>query len=175
MKKAKKILGIVFGTVLVLVVLSFIGGNMSELKHEIKINAPKDQVFSTLANLELVQKYNPGVVSAKYITPTHSGVGAARECDLGKDGIVREKVTRFEDGKSITMELYEHNWPLEFMHWTTQVQAQGNTTLVTQTMQYKVKFGLIGTLLDKLMMKNKLNSTLDTVFNSMKDYIEKEA
>lgn len=147
---------------------------MTTLKHEIKINASKDRVFSTLANLELVQKYNPGVISAKYISTQHKGVGAARECDLGKEGKIRERVTDFKEGQLISMELYEHNWPLEFMHWTTQVETAGNTTVISQTLEYKLKFGLIGTLLDKLMMKNKLDNTLNAVFKSMKTYLETE-
>ena len=120
-----------------------------------------------------MREYNPGVLTAKYISVERSGVGAARECDLGKEGIIREKVIGFEDGKSISMELYERNWLLEFMHWTTQVETVGNATLVNQTMEYKLKFGLIGALLDKLMMKKKLDKTMNTVFESMKAYIEK--
>ena len=174
MKKFKKIIGFIAGILVIFVGLSLIGGNMTTLKHEISINVPKKVVFSTLANLELVSKYNPAVMSAKYISTEHNGIGAARECDLGKDGMVREKITAFEIDKSISMELYEHNWPLEFMTWTTQVETVNNATLVSQTMEYKVKFGLIGMLLDKLVMKNKLDKTMHLVFESMKTYIEKE-
>lgn len=109
MKKLKMALGITAGVLLFLIVLSLIGGNMTTLKHEIKINASKERVFSTLANLELVQKYNPGVISAKYISTQHKGIGAARECDLGKEGKIRERVTDFKEGQLISMELYEHN------------------------------------------------------------------
>lgn len=148
---------------------------MTTLEHEIRIGASKERVFATLANLELVQEYNPSVLSAKYISTEHRGVGAARECDLGSDGgMIRERVTGFEDGKAISMELYEHNWPLKSMHWTTRVEPDGTGTLVTQSLDYEVKFGLIGALLDKLAMKNKMNTNMNVVFDSMKAYIENE-
>jgi len=173
MKIFGKIAGVIMGILLILFGLTFIGGDMTTLKHEIKINASKGQVFSTLANLELVEKYNPGVVSAHYISTEHNGVGAARECDIGKEGKIRERVTGFEDGKFISMELYEHSWPLEFMYWKTVVERVNNATVVSQTIEYKVKFGILGTLLDKLVMKNNLDKSMNEIFKSMKNYIEK--
>ncbi len=145
---------------------------MTTLEHQIIINAPKEKVFDALENLELVQEYNPSVLSARYISHDRAGVGAARECNLGKDGLIRERVTAVVDNQSISMELYEHNWPLEFMTWTTRLENVNGNTLLSQSLEYKVKFGLLGALLDRLMMKNKLDSTIASVFESMKLYIE---
>lgn len=156
------------------IVLSLLGGNMTELNHQITINAPAEKTFEVLSNLESVQHYNPGVVTANYVSGSRTGVGAARECDLGKDGKIKERVTGFKENEYISMELYEHNWPLEYMKWDTQVQPAGNSSIVSQKMQYKMKFGLIGSLLDNLFMKKKLDSTMNSVFSSMKDYIEKQ-
>lgn len=156
------------------IALSLIGGNMTELNHQVKINAPAQKTFEVLSNLESVQHYNPGVVSANYVSSSKVGVGAARECDLGKDGKIKERVTGFKNNEYISMELYEHNWPLEYMKWDTRVQPAGDGSIVSQKMQYKMKFGLIGSLLDSLFMKKKLDSTMNSVFSSMKEYIEKQ-
>ena len=146
---------------------------MTELNHQIKINAPAEKVFNVLADLEAVQHYNPGVVSAKYISDIRRSVGAERECDLGKDGKIKERVTAYKEGDSISMEMYSHNWPLEFMKWETHVQSSSDGTIVSQNMQYKMKFGIFGALLDQLVMRKKLDSSLNSIFASMKDYIEK--
>lgn len=148
---------------------------MTTLEHQIRIAAPTEQVFATLANLETVAEYNPAVLTARYITSERSGVGTARECDLGKQGTVRERVTGFEHGRSISMEMYEHNWPLEFMRWTTEVKPDGAGTSVSQKLSYRMKFGLLGAVLDQMMMRRKLDSTLNEVFHAMRDYIEKAA
>lgn len=173
-KKLKIALLSVIGFVICLVVLSSVGGTMTELNHQIKINAPAEKAFAVLSNLESVQHYNPGVLSAKYVGDSRNGVGAARECDLGKDGKVRERVTEYKQNEYISMELYQHNWPLEFMKWKTRVQPSDGGAVISQTMQYKMKFGLLGSVLDGLFMKKKLDSTLNSVFSSMKDYIEKQ-
>lgn len=171
---AKKLIIGVIVFIACVVALSSIGGNMTELNHQIKVNAPPEKTFEVLSNLESVQHYNPGVVSASYVGGPKIGVGAIRECDLGKDGKIKERVTDFKENESISMELYEHNWPLEYMKWDTRVQPSGEGSMVSQKMQYKMKFGLIGSLLDKLFMKKKLDSTMNSVFSSMKDYIEKQ-
>ena len=145
---------------------------MTELNHQIKVNAPRDQIFSVLADLEAVQHYNPTVLDAKYITSNRTGIGAARECDLGKDGKVQERVIEYKENEYIAMELSKHSWPLEFMKWTTSVKTDSQGSFINQNLQYKMKFGLIGSLLDKLFMKKKLDSTLNSVFKSMKSYIE---
>ncbi len=146
---------------------------MTELKHEITIEASPEKVFSVLENLEEVQHYNPTVTFAKYISDHKSGAGSARECELGDEGKIRERVTAVDPGKSITMELYEHNWPIKSMQWTTNVLPNGAETRVTQKLTYEMKFGLLGALLNKLVMRNKMDSTLNEVFISMKNYIEK--
>jgi uncharacterized membrane protein len=174
MKKWKLALAAFALAIVALAVLTQIGGTMTTLSHQIRISAPKEKVFAVLADLEQIGKYNPAVKSVKYITPEHKGVGAARECDLGSQGLVRERVTAFAEGQSISMEMYEHGWPLEFMKWTTRVDADGNETVVSQSLSYKVKFGILGTVFDKLMMRNKMDGAMNGIFHSMRNYIEKE-
>jgi uncharacterized protein YndB with AHSA1/START domain len=169
----KKISAVMGGMFVLIFLSTFIGGDMTELKHEITIDSSPEKVFSVLENLEAVQHYNPTVTFAKYISDHKSGAGAARECELGDAGKVRERVTAVDPGKSITMELYEHNWPIKSMQWTTNVLPDGSGTKVTQRLTYEMKFGLLGRLLNKLVMRNKLDNTLNEVFVSMKGYIEK--
>ncbi len=137
---------------------------MTTLKRQIEINAPSQVVFDVLANLELVERYNPLVIRAKYVSEARRGIGSARECDLGKDGAVRERVVGFEDGNWIRMELYEHSWPLKKMEWTTTVTPIGDATHVSQTMEYQMKFGPLGQLMDVLMMRKKFDHTLAHFF-----------
>jgi len=171
-KKLKWLVGLPVGMILILVILSSIGGGMTQLNHEISIQAPTDKVFAVLSDLEAVQHYNPGVKKATYISDNREGAGAARVCDLGKDGQVKERVVDWRPGESITMELYESPWPIEFMKWKTVVKSTGDGTLLSQTLDYQMKFGLLGSLMDRLMMRNKMDKTLSQVFGSLKNYVE---
>jgi hypothetical protein len=45
----------------------------------------------------------------------------------------------------------------------------------SQSLEYKVKFGPLGWLLDNLFMKHKFKTTLDVVFASLVSHAEKSA
>lgn len=146
---------------------------MTQLDHEIHIAAPPEKVWAVLADLEAVRHYNPGVKHARYTTAEREGVGAGRHCDIKPKGWFKERVIAWEPQKAITMELVESQWPLNFMRWRTAVTRDGAGTLVSQAMEYQVKFGLLGRLLDKLVMRRKLDQTLAEVFENLKRFVEK--
>jgi carbon monoxide dehydrogenase subunit G len=145
---------------------------MGTLHHEIKIEAPVDTVWRTLADLEAVQHYNPGVSSARCISTAREGIGAARHCDLKPKGWVRERVTVWEPGRALGLEVSDSEWPIVFMRWRTELKPQGGATLVAQDFEYQLKFGLLGKLMDAMMMRSKLNKGINDVFAGLKGYVE---
>ncbi|MGH9922876.1 MAG: SRPBCC family protein [Nitrososphaerales archaeon] len=94
---------------------------LEKLHHEVRIDAPLDKVWQTIADLESVRFYNPWVKTVRYTSQNREGVGAARHCDF-KDGTsMEEKVIEYEPKRSISFECYNHQWPVEFIRWTTKV------------------------------------------------------
>ena len=145
---------------------------MATLRHTIEIKTPLKTVWDILMDLEQVGHYNPLVASVKILSEKKAGVGASRECQFKPKGSGKERIVEIQDMSSITMEMYESDWPLEFMNWTnTLSETNGYTTLQTET-RYLLKFGILGTLLDQLMMKHKFNKILSELFASLKNYAE---
>lgn len=101
-----------------------------------------------------------------------TGIGAERACELVPRGRVVERVTQWEDGRAVGLEVAESDWPIHFMRWVTRIEPAGSSTRITQSLEYKVKFGPVGWLLDTLVMKRKLSSTLDDVFASLVKHAE---
>jgi ligand-binding SRPBCC domain-containing protein len=145
---------------------------MSVLDHTIKINAPPDKVWEVLADLEAVQKYNPMVVSARHLSSNREGIGASRRCDLKPKGHVRERVIGWEPKKAITMELVESPWPIGFMRWRPELRPDGAGTIITQRIEYRLKFGLLGRILDALLMRRMLNKGITDTLVNLKRFIE---
>ena len=145
---------------------------MTTIHHEVHAACPPERVWALLADLEAVQQYNPGVRSAAVEGEQRSGVGARRSCDLLPKGRVVERVTHWEDGRALGLEVAESDWPIHFMRWVTRIEPIDEGTRITQALEYKVKFGPIGWLLDRLVMKRKLTATLDDVFTSLVRYAE---
>ena len=147
---------------------------MTTLNHEIYAECPVDRVWALLADLEAVERYNPTVQAAEVVGPHKTGVGARRSCSLIPKGSVVERVTHWQEGEVLGLEVAESDWPVEYMRWVTRLEpAQGGTRL-TQRLDYKVKFGPLGWLLDVLVMKRKLRTTLDAVFKSLVQQAEAE-
>lgn len=140
--------------------------------HEIGANCPPAAVWELLADLEAVASYNPGVRAAAVEGSQRSGVGAKRSCELRPKGRVLEQVTHWEEGHALGLEVIESDWPIHFMRWVTRVELSGTGTRITQALEYQVKFGPLGWLLDHLVMKRKLTSTLDAVFASLVKHAE---
>jgi hypothetical protein len=145
---------------------------MPTIHHEIRANCPPERVWALLSDLEAVQRYNPGVRAATIRGARRTGVGAERACELVPKGRVVERVTHWEDGRAVGLEVTESDWPIHFMRWVTRLESAGATTRITQSLEYKLKFGPVGWLLDGLVMKRKLTSALDGVFASLVKHAE---
>jgi hypothetical protein len=143
---------------------------MTVIHHEIHGKCPPDRVWDVLADLEAVARYNPSVRSASIRGELRTGVGAERACELAPSGRVLERVTVWEPGRAVGLEVVESDWPIRFMRWVTRVDAAEGGCVILQDLEYEVKFGALGRLLDRWMMKRRLTSTLDEVFRSLVAY-----
>ena len=137
---------------------------MTTIRHETRANCSPDRVWALLSDLEAVQRYNPTVRTATVEGEQRRGVGAKRACELVPKGRVVERVTHWDDGRAVGLEVAESDWPVHFIRWVTRIEGVGGATRITQDLEYEVKFGPLGWLLDQLVMKKKLASTLDLVF-----------
>jgi hypothetical protein len=140
---------------------------MTIIRHELEARCAPSRVWALLADLEAVQRYNPGVRAATIQGDQRTGVGAARVCELLPKGRVVERVTHWEDGRALGLEVAESDWPIHFMRWVTRVEPHEGRTRITQELEYRVKFGPLGWLLDRLAMERKLRETLDGIFASL--------
>lgn len=146
---------------------------MSTIRHEIAANCPPARVWALLADLQAVARYNPGVKAASIEGTQRTGVGACRACELSPRGRLVERVTHWEEQRAIGLEVAESDWPIHFMRWVTRLEPDGQATRITQDLEYKVKFGPIGWLLDALVMKRKLTTTVDAVLAALVEQAER--
>lgn len=145
---------------------------MAKLHHEISINAPAEKIWQVLDNLEAVQHYNPIVARAKYISANKTGIGAARHCDFKPKGWGKERVIGYDPQQSLTIELYESTWPVKSMWWRTSLKPDGKKTIVEQELEYQLKFGPLGKLLNRLVMQKRLDKSIAEIFVSLKSFVE---
>jgi len=128
------------------------------------VHAEPNVVWPLLADVTLVADWHPSVQTVDLLSPSPTGLGAARRCNFYDGTSVREVVTELSEGKSVTVELSEFSLPMK--HFEAQVSlspAGGGTTQVTFEMRYEVKFGILGKAMNFLMVRGQMSKLLNTV------------
>jgi carbon monoxide dehydrogenase subunit G len=146
---------------------------MTCLRHQLSINAPIETVWDAIAgDLTAVRHYNPMIASARVLSDQCQGVGAVRECELTPKGFVQERVWEWTPYRVVGLEVTKSDWPIASMRWTTELHPVGSVTRVSQEMNYQLKFGLVGMLMDTLVMRRKLDRNISMLFENLKRYVE---
>lgn len=129
---------------------------MATIHNEITVNASLDKVWSTLADLALLDQYDPTVMKSTLLSTEKTGIGAKRKVMM-KDGKnwFEEKITIFKPNEALTYQLTDCSFPIKGLKHSYSFEKIGNQTKVIQVMEYTVKFGLLGKLLDRLMIRKQ--------------------
>ena len=147
---------------------------MSTLINSITIDAPIDRIWSILTDLELLDKTDPTVKKATLISEIKTGLHAKRKV-LMQDGKnwFDEMITVFNPNEKLVFQLTDCSFPIKGLKHTYSFEIIGNQTKVQQVMEYTVKFGFIGVLLDKIMIGKQFNSGINLFLSGLKTYAEK--
>lgn len=147
---------------------------MGKLRNSITINASIDRIWNILTDLELLDKTDPTVKKATILSDNKTGLEAKRKV-LMQDGKnwFDEKITVFRPHEELVYQLSDCSFPLKGLKHTYTFQNNGNQTNVQQEMKYTVKFGIIGFLMDKMMVGKQFNSGINKFLNGLKAYAEK--
>jgi ligand-binding SRPBCC domain-containing protein len=145
---------------------------MSTLHNSISIDAPPEMVWQTLANLEALEEYDPGVVRSRLTSSAGTGLGAARRCELEPKGWFEERVTEWQPGEALTFELSACNLPVAFLRHRYTLVPDGSGTRVTQHMEYRLKYGLLGRALDALVVRRQWDAGIKGFLAGLKARVE---
>lgn len=145
---------------------------MAKLYNQITIDASPEQVWSVLANIEELEKYDPVVARSSAISENKSGIGAMRRCDVRPKGFFKEKVVQWQPYDALAFELIECTLPVHSSKHSYTLQAENGKTHVSQVMEYKMKMGLVGHLMDLLMVRKKWDAGIKQFFVGLKQHVE---
>ncbi|MBL7809168.1 MAG: SRPBCC family protein [Saprospiraceae bacterium] len=146
---------------------------MTILHNEITINAPIERVWAALSNIEELEKYDPTVLKSTAITSTISGIGAARKVDMrdGKNWF-EEKCTDFKVQESLAYELTDCSFPIHALSHRYSFENIEGKVKVKQVMQYQMKFGFLGKIMDALMVKKQTGNGIKAFMEGLKSFTE---
>ena len=144
------------------------------LQNEILINAPIEKIWEALSNIEELDKFDPTVKKSTALTPKKNGIGATRKVVM-KDGKnwFEDEVIEFEPNKSLTYQLSNCSFPVSGLKHSYSFEETGSCVKVKQIMQYRVKFGLLGKIMDSLMIRKQTKDGIKKFFEGLKSYLER--
>ena len=148
---------------------------MTKFSKQINIGASQGIIWSVMADLGGIYKFNPNVSRSYYTSAQKKGIGAGRVCELRPAGKVEEIATAWEEGESFTLEIIplEKTPPIKNVYAHLDLQSVGpNSTDVTVSMEYETKLGFIGRLLNSLMIQGQMEKSMEQLLEGLKLNIE---
>lgn len=147
---------------------------MSTLHNEIIINAPIERIWEALTNIEELEQYDPTVLKSTATTSSKSGIGAARKVNM-KDGKnwFEETCTALKPHEALTYELTNCSFPVHALNHSYSFEnMDGGKVRVKQVMEYQMKYGFLGKILDALMVKKQSDKGIKAFMSGLKSFTE---
>jgi ribosome-associated toxin RatA of RatAB toxin-antitoxin module len=121
------------------------------------IEAAPETIWALVSDVTTVANYHPSVKSADLLSPNKTGLGAARRCNFYDGTDVREEVIEIDEGRRLRIGLSEFSLPMRRIEAETAIlpTADGKSQ-VTFTINYEVKYGIIGKLLGATVVRKQL-------------------
>jgi ligand-binding SRPBCC domain-containing protein len=145
---------------------------MTTLNNAVHIDAPPEKVWAVLAQLEALQDYDPAISKSKLEAGETTGPGASRRCELKEGGWFRERVTVWEPQRALAFELHDCSLPVNRLRHHYTLGARGAGTVVEQRMDYKLKFGPLGAVLDAILVRRRWDKGIKAFLAGLKKHVE---
>ncbi len=137
---------------------------MNQLSSAATVRAPITRVWETIADVGTIANWHPGVQRSPVLSTHRTGLGAVRRVELYDGTSAVEEVTSLDEGRSLTVTMSEFSMPLSHGAATFQVEADGDErTVVTMTMEYEMKYGPLGWLMNAIMLRPIIGKLLASV------------
>jgi len=137
---------------------------MSQATASRTINASAATVWAKLSDFGNIHSFHPGLEDSCLTGDAENGVGATRRCDFKGGGSVFEEITDWVDGERYTVVLSKMDMPLKAATATLSVTPRGdNACTATMHMDYRPKYGPLGALMDRMMMRSVMTKMFGKV------------
>lgn len=147
---------------------------MEPIRSNLVMEAPRDLVWGTLADLEGVSTWNPSVDATECISDIRHGLGARRRCYMHPSGWMVESVSEWEPETVIAFAI-EKAPPLKSGLGRFVLRDDGDGTRLTASFDYEVRFGPLGPVIDRLIVHRQLTSAWNEGMAGLVAHVEQLA
>ena len=147
---------------------------MTVIENTVEFAVPPERVWRVLGTLDALERYDPGVARSQITSTERTGIGATRQCDLKPGGWFRERVTVWEPERSLGFELFACTLPVKRLRHDYVLTPVAGGTRVQQRMEYQLKFGPLGRLLDAAIVRRRWRAGIALFLRGLQQLIERD-
>lgn len=148
---------------------------MGSFTTETIIAAPVTEVWQALGEIGDIYRWNPGVKASHTTSAQEAGLGATRYCDLGGKNFLDEEVVLWQPNEKLTMRITGTNLPFATADIRFTLRPENEGTVVIVSPMYKLKYGVIGELLDRVYVRNSYQKGMEALLAGLKAHVEGKA
>lgn len=146
--------------------------NLSEFEHSILIEAPRKKVWSVLADIGSIHEWNPGLEKSNQTSKGVVKKGSTRRCNLPGNHYLDEEVVFWQPGQALTMRIIGTDLPFKKADIRFTLTDHEKGTRVTVSPLYQLKFGALGRLMDKLIVRKQYQKGMENMLEGLKDKLQ---
>ena len=138
------------------------------------IDVPADEAWKIIDDFGGIYKFHPLVESSPIINGKERGVGSERQCNFYGNGAIKERITDYQAGKEMTIEIFEPGpFPLKEAVANLSIKPIGaDKTEVVFSINFTPKYGPLGWIMANLIMKSQFKKTFGQVLNGLQTHVE---
>lgn len=137
------------------------------------IHASPNAVWDAFADFSAIYKFHPLLESSPLLSENRSGVGCERRCEFHDGNHLLERVIEWEAGSSMKVEITGGSMPLARAVVDVVITPVArDRTEVTFAMDYTPKMGLVGKVMDALMMRRQLRGAFGQILEGLETHLK---
>lgn len=149
---------------------------MTKISSRIPLAISKTQAWEKLQDISLPHNYVPGIVKTEIITAEKTGVGASRLVYPSESKSLSETVTQWNEGSGFVIRVHQAEKgapaPFKELNFEYGLEEEAGQCYLHNKMSYTPAWGILGTLLNKLVLEKVITGSLGDVTLAQKLFYE---
>ncbi|MGH1347797.1 MAG: SRPBCC family protein [Nannocystales bacterium] len=142
------------------------------IEASIEVDAPIEAAWAVIADFNDIYLWAPSVEDSRGITASQRCVGAGRQCTIKGFGKIDEVITDWKEGREFTYAVGALG-PFKGSRSRWQLESLSPTrSRLTLQLSYDMRMGFLGDAMNALVMRRKLQQSLDGILEPFKRRVE---